>query len=416
MCGIVGVMGDLTPKVRRAFREMLYVGTLRGFDSTGILTATPHSRDWIKKAISAPDFLGMANVQKMVDGYSKLLLGHNRAATKGKVVSVNAHPFQFDNITGVHNGTLTHRYKLDNYAGFEVDSENLFYHLQLHGLQDTIDNCEGAYTLVWHDSEDGTLNVFRNEQRPFHYCYSEDRKSMYWASEASMLEWILRRNNIIHKDILELPAHTHLTVPVPKTNAKLQPHLKKVTPAAKPIFIRQAYPVVKKDNSSSVNSSTKSSVKTGTDSVAELYGRGEDIEFTLDIVQYNGYNQKVFAGLTTDGNKAKVRVYAQQCEFLRPHIGTDAIFTATISKDPHEIITVSPHTVMIVVKKDRYYGYEGEEFDYETYRKKCDKGCSWCSSPASVDDAEVLWYAKDEHLCSSCQQEEDVKQYLSSAN
>jgi len=416
MCGIVGVMGDVTPATRSAFKQMLYVGTLRGFDSTGIMTATPHSSDWIKHAIPAPDFLGMTKVQKMVDGHSKMLLGHNRAATKGKVVSVNAHPFTFDNITGVHNGTLTSRYKLDDYQNFEVDSENLFYHLQRNGLQDTIDNCTGAYTLVWHDSKDGTLNVFRNKERPFSYCFSEDRKSMYWASEANMLEWILKRNNISHQDIISLPIHTHLSVPVPVSGKVLEPSLKKVEPV-KPIYVRQVHPPVGKSDASSDNSSTHRVSSGGSNKIEDLYGRGEQIEFTLEMIHYNAYKQRFFAGLTTDGNKAKVRVFAQQCAYLEDDVNIGKIFSAVISRDPeNDVITVSPHTIVEVMHKDRYYGYGGNEYTYDEYKKLCDKGCSWCASPASVDDADVLWFAPTEHLCGGCQQEEDVKQYLSSTH
>src|SRR3546814_12623264 len=44
---------------------------------------------------------------RSLSGYnSKAFIGHNRAATLGKVNGLNAHPFRYDNIMGAHNGTL----------------------------------------------------------------------------------------------------------------------------------------------------------------------------------------------------------------------------------------------------------------------------------------------------------------------
>jgi hypothetical protein len=115
------------------------------------------------------------------------------------VNDLNAHPFQFGNITGAHNGTLTQSTwkALEEASGVTttVDSAAIFACINAIGIKDTINLMEkgrtskdGAWALVWHDSEDNTINFLRNEHRPLWMAYSKGYKKLLWASEWPMLQ------------------------------------------------------------------------------------------------------------------------------------------------------------------------------------------------------------------------------------
>lgn len=121
-------------------------------------------------------------------GFSKLLLGHNRYATQGKIDELNAHPFLCGHIVGAHNGTLDWHADIKPKAG-GTDSEAIFQHIADHGVEATLPKLSGAWCLVWYDLKDKTLNMIRNEKRPMSYVYSKDRKTIIWASEERMLDF-----------------------------------------------------------------------------------------------------------------------------------------------------------------------------------------------------------------------------------
>tara|TARA_R100001086_G_scaffold249777_1_gene190902 strand:- start:29451 stop:30674 length:1224 start_codon:yes stop_codon:yes gene_type:complete len=402
LCGIVGVIGSSWNERVKVFKQLLYVGTLRGFDSTGIFkVGVGGSVEMYKKAVSAPDFLDFKHVDDIINSFGSVLVGHNRAATKGKVNNVNAHPFQFDNITGVHNGTLTHRHKLDDYRDFEVDSENLFYHLQRNGLQDTLDNCDGAYALVWHDSEEKTINLYRNKERPLHYAYSEDRKSLYWASEGEMLEWILEKNHVNYQEIIPLKPHQLLTLPVPEVGSKLQPTLKMVYPAPPPNS--KVVPFKGKPFPSSLENSF-----TGVDG---LYERGEDVTFTIEGLSRNKYHQEFIWGYSDDGYGARVRVFLQQRPELRSLVKGTCSFIGAISKAPtDEWLTVSPSSV-VELEEEGFLGYNNRDYTKEELNKRLSNGCSWCTK-IEKEGSCVHWISDDEYLCVLCQRDPDIQYYI----
>lgn len=389
--------------------QMLYVGTLRGFDSTGVFNFDfRHERNCIKKPLPATDFLGLKRVNDLINQHSRGLLGHNRAATRGKVNADNAHPFEFDNIMGMHNGTLTERWKLDDYKDFDVDSENLFYHLQKHGLQDTLNKCKGAYALVWHDSNDSTVNLYRNKERPLAYAYSKDRKTLYWASEEDMLIWILDRNYVQHQGVQLLAPDTLMTVEVGNTNSLLQTTIKKISPVIPPTLIQVA---PKKDLTSSGGSSTSDEEN---DNIEATYSIGEKVEFKLTDFRLNEHKQKYASGKTEDGLYANVRVYMQGRTCIEPLVNGGNILIGTVSRNAaSNFLTISPYSVLESTSEDLWYmGYEGEKLTYKAYKTLLDKGCSWCSDPADVNDDDLLWLSSTEHLCGACQYEEDIQHYI----
>jgi len=216
MCGIVGILGDIGPKQENLFRDLWLVDVLRGDDSSGIAFINGNNHVRVVKDIGTPhDIMHTKSFQKGASKQSIGLIGHNRAATVGQITREMAHPFQFKNIVGVHNGTLRSRYSLPDYKDFESDSENIFYAINKNGIKTTWPQVRGAAALVWWDKKAKTLNLLRNEERPLLFTFfkssekdGEDCGSfMAFASEFWMIEQMFSRQRIKHGTIWRPKAH-----------------------------------------------------------------------------------------------------------------------------------------------------------------------------------------------------------------
>jgi predicted glutamine amidotransferase len=208
MCGLVGIAGNLFSREELAMKRLLLLDSIRGMDSTGIAVVRMGGKkvEVVKKATHCFNLFEYKSFSEALSGTSSMVfMGHNRSATIGKINDINAHPFQIDHITGVHNGTLEDKDKkmLEDWLGekFNTDSEALFAAIAKFGVKEVIpklhkgrDQYKGAWSLVWWNSEDNTLNFLRNEHRPLWYCYSEDFKLIFWASEFWMLDAALQKS------------------------------------------------------------------------------------------------------------------------------------------------------------------------------------------------------------------------------
>lgn len=215
LCGLV-FMGTKYPGLRdiEIFEELLFADTFRGPHSTGVCSLfhkpaeSKILRAIRKDAVPGPDFISSAlweAVSKMsAPGLTKnstiitrpyTMFGHNRWATKGAINAKNAHPFLHGHITLAHNGTLTNQSLLPDHKDFEVDSENIAHAISKEGIEATVKKLDGAFTLIWHDAELGTVNILRNNERPFHLVETTSG-DWFGASEEQMLMWILKRQKI----------------------------------------------------------------------------------------------------------------------------------------------------------------------------------------------------------------------------
>jgi glucosamine 6-phosphate synthetase-like amidotransferase/phosphosugar isomerase protein len=190
MCGLVGVAGKLAYKDEGLIRRLLLLDWIRGPDSTGLAAIRKADGEaHIAKIASHPiDLFDTKRFGTTLSGHSSsVFLGHNRAATKGKVNEVNAHPFHYDHIVGAHNGTLSHSSfsALETALGekFSVDSQAIFAGIARLGLKETMKLLEGAWALVWYDQQQGTLNFVKNNLRPLWYAYTSTFDRLIWASE-----------------------------------------------------------------------------------------------------------------------------------------------------------------------------------------------------------------------------------------
>lgn len=201
MCGMVGIAGDLEFHDKATMKRLLLLDFFRGTDSTGLAGVRRDGEINIAKIASHPLdlFDSLRFLKALVGTEGKVLMGHNRAATRGVVNSYNAHPYHIDHIVGTHNGTLStvDQDALEDALGekFSNDSQAIFAGIARLGVRETIQNLTegatastGAWSLVWYDEEDCSLNFLRNKHRPMWLAYSKDFKKMFWASEWGMID------------------------------------------------------------------------------------------------------------------------------------------------------------------------------------------------------------------------------------
>lgn len=223
MCGLVGVVGRIYKKENEAFKDLLRVDVLRGPHSTGI-AARPRMQQpkILKKALLPDDLFAMKQATDLFNEYgvNEILMGHNRWATTGAVNHVNAHPFELDKIVGAHNGTLRKQHLLPDHTQFKVDSENIFHSFEKLGVKDTIKLLDGAFALTWFERDENTMHFVRNKERTLYYCFTEDNKTFFYASEPWMLEGVLARHKIEHQGVIPFDPMFHYKLDVPYSNGE----------------------------------------------------------------------------------------------------------------------------------------------------------------------------------------------------
>lgn len=232
MCGIVGCIGHLNIKQEAVFTDMLLLDTIRGPHSTGVLKVTTNKAwHYFKDAVNAYDFCKTEDYRKMLITANRVLIGHNRWATSGKITAENAHPFSEGHIIGFHNGTLTWRSQLPDFNNFEVDSQNIIHSIHKIGVEESWNKIYGAAALVWWDEKEGTVNFLRNRERPLYYCIIED-EFLFFSSEKYIIAAALDRNNMkIPETINSVDINTHYKISFPtKKNKKITIEKKDMIP------------------------------------------------------------------------------------------------------------------------------------------------------------------------------------------
>lgn len=171
MCGIVGLIARTTSGFYHGdldkFQDLLIVDSLRGEDSTGAYCVLSNKQVKTIKIASHPAHLfacdGWHKFRAQAITSGRVIIGHNRKATQGAVVSKNAHPFVEENIILVHNGTLRSR---DGVGNEEVDSHAVCKAIAKDGAEKVLSEINGAFAFVWYDTKTSKLNIIRNDERP----------------------------------------------------------------------------------------------------------------------------------------------------------------------------------------------------------------------------------------------------------
>lgn len=200
MCGIISIIArkqsGFNYEHTKMFEELLLLDRLRGEDSTGVFGVDRGGAVGVVKVASYPDHLFACDEWGKFRQHSyqngKIMVGHNRAATKGAISTANAHPFHEGNIILVHNGTLRDDYK-KTLADREVDSNAIAAAFTEKDASEVIPKLNGAFALVWYDLSTGLLNVSRNSERPLSLITTDDAYIL--CSEAWMGEVVCNRVN-----------------------------------------------------------------------------------------------------------------------------------------------------------------------------------------------------------------------------
>lgn len=206
MCGIIGVAGTITSALEESFKDLLILDSLRGEDSTGVAMVHSAGDISVVKEVGDPFILlGTKRFSNAFKSSHRVLIGHNRWATTGKVNRANAHPFECGDLIGVHNGTLRNKYQIPGHIHFDTDSESLYNHIDKVGIDEAMKIAEGAWALVYYNKLDHSVNMLRNDQRPLFFSYTKGKKALMWASEKWMLQVASSRNKVELDKIVDLP-------------------------------------------------------------------------------------------------------------------------------------------------------------------------------------------------------------------
>ncbi len=195
----------------------------RGKDSSGLCLIGNDFSSRTFKAVGGPEILinktdWDAQMRPFLFKQGLALFGHGRAATRGSVNVKNAHPFTIDRddksyITLVHNGTLEYEQPFEGMFKHDVDSAWLAELIAKEGAKEVLPRVNGALALIWYDSQDNTMNFFRNLARPLAVAISP-KGAFYVASEGAFLALAKHKHTLDfdYKDILEFTPMTHCKI------------------------------------------------------------------------------------------------------------------------------------------------------------------------------------------------------------
>lgn len=249
MCGILGMVSSsgngFNIKEQRVFEQLLWAGAIRGDDSTGVFGVSKEGNvDYLKTVGNTNTMISSKEWKEFEsDIYSsfQMVVGHNRKATRGATTDENAHPFVEEDCILVHNGTLTSLAGLTDKVT-QVDSHAILHSIVERGYKKTLEEIQGAFTLVWYNAKEKVLYLTRNQERPLFIANTSG--AWYFASEKGMLDWILEREDakvadyteaqpgIVYKFKLDEKGKTMWSEPVklyqpPKKEATVIPLLEK---------------------------------------------------------------------------------------------------------------------------------------------------------------------------------------------
>jgi hypothetical protein len=222
MCGILAYSG-IDNYSKDAIKLGLLAMMWRGMDATGwyangVIT---------KEATQVDEFLASHEVP---DG--NLIIAHVRKATYSGTAKDQdkAHPFQYENIVGVHNGTLVSHYqiakdlKMDKW---DLDSQVLIYGLRERNNYQVLKDISGSAAIVWIYADDpNALYFYRNSERPLYRGSSPTGRGVYIASTKEALTIIGCKNILEVKDFyvyrmfdgeIDLVNSKKIVIPIPKT-------------------------------------------------------------------------------------------------------------------------------------------------------------------------------------------------------
>lgn len=429
MCGLCGVLSTtVSDDEFEKFADLFNVSSFRGAHSSGLFSikevTSKNNKDKPKYSTNIIKGVGPSawftennwgSIKEKIhdDADTILVAGHCRHATRGTVSSANAHPFNFSNIIGMHNGTLTDNIgpkisrkdkKGKEIVVDETDSESFFRYLNDHTIEEALGELKqytDAYAFIWYNKVERTLNFIRNEKRPL-WIAQANASTIYWASEKEMLQFVLNRSysggysNNIDK-LAEIPVNTLISYKVDAANPTQNCTVRKIE-------IKSKYTYT--NNTHNPNRFRYAD---------EYFGDW-----------YQGYDKEPYAATNNNTAFKSDRPGENEIPFGEDSGATETKTAESLREDikqslirkfnernPSNVITLP--VIPKGESSEITFEIKDKLFSRKEYQRKLEKGCAWCSSQADLAD-KVNWHTYDEYVCADCYADPEVKQYLVSSN
>lgn len=189
MCGILGFSSKTNNYDLEKIKTLMLCNSYeRGGDGLGIFTP---KTGVIKDNVSAQKFILSEDFKnKLLD--DKILIGHARKSSSGGKTVNNTHPFEYDNIVAVHNGTLQKHSELareynlkhtDWYIDTHVICKALSLDITKKGYDvypEVFTKYQGFATIVYYSKETNSIYVHRDKDREIYYGFIDN--SLYISS------------------------------------------------------------------------------------------------------------------------------------------------------------------------------------------------------------------------------------------
>ena len=423
MCGIVGILsteGLIGSLIRqKLFKQALYADALRGFDSTGIFCAgtANHESAHYKRALAASDFLDKNSTSRLIERSHEFAftIGHNRWATRGGITDNTSHPFDFDNVVGVHNGTLTTTYELNNTANSLVDSQILYNTFDLKGHQDTIPKLDGAFALVWFDKKTNNLHLVRNEERPLYIAGIEGEDTIFISSEVGMLQWILGRNGIKTDFVKDIGVGKLLTFNTEKVKEYKEESVKIKVPVDYGYGNGYSLPFKKRGPTPQE------------DKLKALgYEKGELVSFHVTkISPYKGSDRGRIEGFLEDDPTIDININGVLVKSHKKHVGKYLIGRVVAAGmrggSGNDLLILADDVAVPPIpskitktptpKKGGplYLGKGGTILSQKEWDEKTKHGCAMCTcNIEDSDDLTISWTEGDQPICEDCTEASEI--------